>query len=252
MDKIIHVLIPARGGSKAIKDKNIINILGKPLISWSIEFSKMSKNVDKVYVSTDSKKIQKVAKNCGAEVPYLRPKSISGDKALDMEFIKFHLEWLQNNGFEIPYAIVHLRTTGPGRCISDLEKAIKIIKDDTSLTGLRSVALSKLTPYKMWKLNENNNLTPLIKDESKELHSLPRQDLPRVYWQNGYIDIIKPETVINKNSMVGDNCYGLVTSDEIVDLDYLSDIPEIEKMLKDISDFKINTLLTENIHKHSV
>lgn len=252
MDKIIHVLIPARGGSKGIKEKNIINILGKPLINWTIEFSKMSKNVDKVYVSTDSKKIKKVAENCGAQVPYLRPKNISGDQALDIDFIKFHLEWLQYNGHDIPYAIVHLRTTGPGRCISDLEKAIRIIKDDTSLTGLRSVALSKLTPYKMWKLDKNNNLAPLIKDDSKELHSLPRQELPRIYWQNGYIDIIKPETVINKNSMVGDNCYGLVTSDEIVDLDYLSDIPAIEKTLKDISDFKINTLLTENIYKHSV
>lgn len=252
MDKIIHVLIPARGGSKGIKDKNIINILGKPLISWSIEFSKMSKNVDKIYVSTDSEKIQEVARNWGALVPYLRPESISGDKALDIEFIKFHLEWLKNNGFEIPYAIVHLRTTGPGRCISDLEKAIKIIKDDTSLTGLRSVALSKLTPYKMWKLNENNNLTPLIKDVSKELHSLPRQDLPRVFWQNGYIDIVKPETVLNENSMVGNNCYGLVTSDEIVDIDYLSDIPEVEKLLKEINDAKIKTLLTENFLKHSV
>lgn len=252
MDKMIHVLIPARGGSKGIKDKNIINILDKPLISWSIEFSKMSKNVDKVYVSTDSKKIQKVAKSCGAEVPYLRPKNISGDKALDIEFIKFHLDWLQNNGFDIPYAIVHLRTTGPGRCISDLEKAIKIIKDDAFLTGLRSVALSKLTPYKMWKLNKNNNLTPLIKDEGRDLHSLPRQDLPRVYWQNGYIDIIKPETVMNKNSMVGDNCYGLLTSDEIVDLDYLSDIPSIEKMLNDISKGKIKTLIQEDITRHSV
>ena len=84
MNKTIHVLIPARGVSKGIKDKNIINILGKPLINWSIEFSKMCKNVDKVYVSTDSKKIQKLAKKCGAEVPYLRPQNISGDKALDI------------------------------------------------------------------------------------------------------------------------------------------------------------------------
>ena len=150
MDKMIHVLIPARGGSKGIKDKNIINILDKPLISWSIEFSKMSKNVDKVYVSTDSKKIQKVAKSCGAEVPYLRPKNISGDKALDIEFIKFHLDWLQNNGFDIPYAIVHLRTTGPGRCISDLEKAIiamgEVLKEEgESLDGFDNQTLQDLS-----------------------------------------------------------------------------------------------------------
>ena len=81
---------------------------------------------------------------------------------------------------------------------------------------------------------------------------MPRQKLPRVYWQNGYIDIVKPETVINENSMVGENCYGLVTSDKIVDLDYLSDIPEIEKTLRDIQCKKINTLISSNIEKHSV
>ena len=252
MHKIIHILIPARGGSKGIKNKNIIKILGKPLINWSIELSRKLKSIDKIYVSTDSKDIQEIAKKSGADVPYLRPKNISGDKALDIQFVKFHLKWLMENQLEIPYAIVHLRTTGPGRCIADLEKAIEIIKENDSLTGLRTVALSKLTPYKMWKMNENNHLTPLIKIEDKELHSLPRQDLPRVYWQNGYIDIIKPETVLKKNSLVGDNCYGLVTSDRIVDLDYLSDVPEIEKILTDINNGKIKTLLNSDFDRHSV
>ena len=181
----------------------------------------------------------------------MRPKEISGDKSLDIEFIKYHINWLKNNDMEIPYAIVHLRTTGPGRCISDINKAIQIIKNDSSLSGLRSVALSKLTPYKMWKIKDNI-INPLIDDEVKELHSLPRQDLPRVFWQNGYIDIIKPETVMKENSMVGKNCFGLITSDEVIDLDYLTDIPEIEKMLKDINDGKINTLLEKDILKHSV
>lgn len=245
-------MIPARGGSKGIKDKNIIKILGKPLINWSIEFSKMSRNINRVFVSTDSKKIKEIAEKCGADVPYLRPKNISADASLDIEFMRFHLDWLKKNGFELPFAIVHLRATGPGRCIADLERAIKIIKEDESLTGLRSVSLSKLSPYKMWKMEANNNLSPLLNEGIEEAHSLPRQKLPRVYWQNGYIDIVKPETVINKNSMVGNNCYGLITSDEIVDLDYLSDIPEIEKTLRDIQSKKINTLISTNIEKHSV
>tara|TARA_B100000925_G_C21963042_1_gene454268 strand:- start:512 stop:1267 length:756 start_codon:yes stop_codon:yes gene_type:complete len=251
MKKLIHALIPARGGSKGIKDKNIIDILDKPLISWTINFSKACKYIDNIYVSTDSKKIKEISVQCGADVPYLRPKEISGDKSLDIEFIKYHINWLKNNDMEIPYAIVHLRTTGPGRCISDINKAIQIIKNDSSLSGLRSVALSKLTPYKMWKIKDNI-INPLIDDEVKELHSLPRQDLPRVFWQNGYIDIIKPETVMKENSMVGKNCFGLITSDEVIDLDYLTDIPEIEKMLKDINDGKINTLLEKDILKHSV
>ena len=78
--KFIVAIIPARSGSKGLKSKNIRKINGKPLIYYAIRDAKKCKLIDKVVVSTDSKKIQKIAIECGAEVPFLRPKNLSGDK----------------------------------------------------------------------------------------------------------------------------------------------------------------------------
>ena len=251
----IHAVIPARSGSKAIKDKNIIPVLGKPLIAWSIELALSSQLIDQVFVSTDSSKIQSIANEYGAKAPYIRPKDISGDASLDIEFIKYHIEWLDRNNFSIPYAIVHLRPTGPARCLHDLDHAISIIKKNSTLTGLKSISLAKNTPYKMWS-EDKDIIKPLLSlnglRDSEESHYLPRQRLPKVYWQNGYIDIIKTETVLNDNSMVGKNCYGLKTSQSVTDLDYLSDLPEIQKALMDISNKNLQTMLTNDSEMHSV
>ena len=73
-----------------------------------------------------------------------------------------------------------------------------------------------------------------------------------MYWQNGYIDIIKTKTVIDENSMVGSNCYGLITSQSVSDLDYLSDLPEIENYLTKIVNNEIQTMLVSESDVHSV
>ena len=251
----IHAIIPARAGSKAIKDKNIVNVLGKPLIAWSIELAKSSRLIDDTFVSTDSQKIQKIANQYGVTSPYLRPKSISEDTSMDYEFIMFHLDWLKENDLKLPYAIVHLRPTGPARCLKDLDFAVSIIKSNPELTGLKSISLSKNTPYKMWR-EENNIIHHLLSidglNDFEESHYLPRQSLPKTYWQNGYIDIIKTETIMTNRSMVGNNCYGLKTSQSVADLDYMSDLPEIEKALIDIKEQKIISLLSDESENHSV
>jgi N-acylneuraminate cytidylyltransferase len=252
---LIHAIIPARAGSKAIKNKNIIPVLGKPLIAWSVELATTSKLIDEVFVSTDSSKIQSVAEEYGALAPYKRPQEISGDTSLDIEFIKYHIEWLNKNDFSIPNVIVHLRPTGPARCLSDLNHAITIIQKNPKLTGLKSISLAKNTPYKMWT-EDQDIIEPLLTldglNEHEESHYLPRQRLPKVYWQNGYIDIIKTKTVINENSMVGSNCYGLITSQSVSDLDYLSDLPEIENYLTKILNNKVHTMLASESDEHSV
>ena len=95
----ILCIIPARSGSKVIQDKNIMNFRGKPLLSWSIEQakkSKYSKNI-KIIVSTDSEKYAEISKNYGAEVPFIRPKNISGDTSSDFECIKHCVDWLKKN-----------------------------------------------------------------------------------------------------------------------------------------------------------
>ena len=93
--KEIIAIIPARSGSKSIKNKNIVNLFGKPLIYYSINVAIKSKYISRVIVSTDSKKIKKIALKYGAEVPFLRPKKYSLDNSKDYEVINHALKWLK-------------------------------------------------------------------------------------------------------------------------------------------------------------
>lgn len=111
----ILALIPARGDSKGIPNKNIQKIGGKYLIEYTINSAKRSKLIDKIIVSTDSKKIASISKKLGAEVPFLRPKKISIDKSPTIEVIKHTLGFLSNNQFYVPDIILLLQPTSPFR-----------------------------------------------------------------------------------------------------------------------------------------
>lgn len=201
MGKIIAI-IPARGGSKTIPKKNIVNLCGKPLIAYSIIIAKKAKIIDRVIVDTDDEEIANIAKKYGAEIPYLRPKKLASDTIADLPVFQHALKFLLKEG-ESPQAIVHLRPTSPYRTIENLENAIKIFRSDKRITCVRSVTIPDQNPFKMWHLKKNGFLTPLVKTKIKEAYNLPRQKLPTVYWQIGNIDIIKPEVILKKNSMTG-------------------------------------------------
>ncbi len=111
----ILAIIPARGGSKGLKNKNILPLLGHPLIAYSIKASLDSKRINRVIVSTDSKEIAVVAKQYGAEVPFMRPAEIAQDMSTDMEMFLHALGWLKKNEDYVPDIIVHLRPTSPVR-----------------------------------------------------------------------------------------------------------------------------------------
>ena len=117
-------LIPARIGSKRIKEKNILNFYGKPLIYYSINNAIKSKIFDKIYVSTDSKKIKKIVEIYNAEVPYLRPKTLSNDEAIDNKVINFHLKKVKE---KITY-LCYLYPTSPMLRPKDLVNSFNFFK----------------------------------------------------------------------------------------------------------------------------
>lgn len=245
-------VIPARGGSKGIPRKNLIPLLGKPLIAWSIEHALQSKNISRVIVSTDDEEIAEVALKFGAEVPFIRPAKYASDSSLDIEVFRHLLDWLEANESNIPENLVHLRPTGPARCIADINKAIEIFHACKDCDSLRSVCRSQQTPYKMW-LEENGFLKSVAKDPGiHDYHSQPRQKLPKVYWQNGYIDIIKSKTILNFNSMVGEKCLSFICSNKVHDIDYMDDVPIVESLLKQICNNEIKTLNISDSEFHSV
>ncbi len=208
-DILIHALIPARGGSKTIPRKNIKIYRDLPLLVHSIKIAKKSSFISKVVVSTDDKEIQEIAIKHGAESPFLRPISISGDYATDFECFHHYISWLTFSKKKIPDVIVHLRPTYPERDIHILNKVIStFLKYRGEYDSLRTVIPSEKTPFKMYFI-ENNTLEPLFKEfrDMKEPYNQVRQILPKCYQHNGCIDIVNVKTITELRSMTGDKIY---------------------------------------------
>ena len=150
--KIIAIL-PARSGSKGLRNKNIKLLGGHPLLSWSIITCRKTKLIDYVLVSTNSKKYAKIATKYGAKVPFLRPASISGNISSDYEFIDHALNKLRK--FKInPEIVVHIRPTTPLRDPKQIDKAIKyFVKNKSRATALRSVHEMSETVYKVFEIS---------------------------------------------------------------------------------------------------
>ena len=148
--KNIVCIIPARSGSKGILDKNILNMGGHPLIAWSITTAKQSKLINRIIVSTDSKKYQQISLDYGAEVPFLRPSNISKDDSTDLEFFKHVLDFLKKDSYS-PDLFVHLRPTTPLRDSLVVDKAIKNF-DKEKYTSLRSVHKLNTPIHKTFKI----------------------------------------------------------------------------------------------------
>ncbi len=216
----IIALIPARGGSKSIPLKNIKQFCGKPLIIHSIEVSLECNLINRTIVSTDSEEIARIATKAGAEVPFIRPEELAQDDTPDLPVFLHCIEWLkEHEGYE-PDILVHLRPTSPLRTISMIEKAIQILVDTPEADAVRAVCEPSQNPFKMWEIRDDGFMSPLLKTNIEEQYNQPRQRLPMVYWQNGYIDVTKRNTLVEKNSMTGDKIKPLIVDNsDIIDID---------------------------------
>ena len=120
-------LICARAGSKGLKNKNIKNFDGKPLIAWSILLAKKIKEIDRVIVSTESKKIANIARKYGAEIPFVRPKKLSFDNSPEWKVWRHAVNFLKKQNEKIA-GIMVLSSTAPLRIVKDIQKCIKLFK----------------------------------------------------------------------------------------------------------------------------
>lgn len=220
-------VIPARSGSKSIKDKNLAELGSYPLIAYSIAAAKLANQIDRVIVSTDSQKYADIAKKFGAEVPFLRPETISSDKSTDFEFMKHTIEYLGSNENKKFEYLIHLRPTTPLRDPSELDNAIKLIKSRKDATSLRSGHLSHESPFKWFQMNSDGFFTSLNSDDMDlDKYNEPRQNFPEVFIPNGYIDIvrhshIKERQVLHGNKVLGFRTPHCVEIDSPEELDLL-------------------------------
>lgn len=204
----ILAVIPARGGSKSIPRKNIKLLLGKPLIAWTIEEAKKSKYISRIIVSTDDVEIAEVAKQYGAEVPFLRPAEISNDLSTDVEFLEHALNFLNTKENYHPEIVLRLPPTSPLRTVEHIDEGIEVLINTPEADSVRPISKTPKHPYKMWKISEDNRFIEpfLSKSFTKmdEPYNLPRQMLPEAYVHTGAMDIMRTLTILNKHSTSGD------------------------------------------------
>jgi len=250
----ILAIIPARGGSKGIPHKNIRNFAGYPLIAWSIAAAKQSKSVTRVIVSTDDEEIAAVAREWGAETPFLRPAEFAQDNSTDLPLFEHALSWLAENEGYKPDVLIQLRPTSPIRPRGLIDNAVKILLDHRDADCVRGVVPAGQNPHKMWCFDDvNQPMKPLLTvDGITEPYNAPRQILPPVYWQTGHIDAIRASVIHNKHSLTGDVIYPLVIDARYtVDIDTLPDWARYEALvysgLEMVSPGRARRLMPEKI-----
>lgn len=159
----VLALIPARGGSKGIPRKNINLFAGYPLICYSIAAGLQAESVTRVIVSTDDAEIAGVARDWGAETPFLRPAELAQDQTTDLPVFQHALQWLKENEGYSPDLVIQLRPTSPIRPRHCVDKAVALMQQHPEADSVRGVVPSGQNPYKMWRMNEkDDSMTPLM------------------------------------------------------------------------------------------
>jgi N-acylneuraminate cytidylyltransferase len=231
----VLAIIPARGGSKGIPRKNIKDFAGYPLIAYSILAGVRSKLVTRTIISTDDEEIAAVAREWGAEVPFLRPEEFARDNTTDLPVYKHALEWLHEHQDYRPDVVVQLRPTSPIRPLTCVDEAVSLLLINPMADSVRGVVMAAQNPFKMWKIEPEGRMIPLVGVPGvNEPYNAPRQVLPDVYWQTGHIDAIRPHVILDKQSMSGRVILPLVIDQKYtVDLDTPADWRNAETMIRD-------------------
>jgi N-acylneuraminate cytidylyltransferase/CMP-N,N'-diacetyllegionaminic acid synthase len=199
LKKKILCVIPARSGSKGIKNKNIIKLGGQPLIAWPINAALKSRYLDMVLVSTDSLKISKIAKKYGAEVPFLRPKKLATDNARTVDVIKHAIKFLYKKLFFFDYVLC-LEPTSPLTSTNDIDNAIKILtKNFNKADSVISVSYCSSQHPEYLFIKNNNNLLERYLDKKKYSR---RQNLKNYYFIDGSLYLSKVKSLFSNNSFI--------------------------------------------------
>jgi CMP-N,N'-diacetyllegionaminic acid synthase len=227
MDDNILAIIPARSGSKGLKDKNIKKLNGKPMIAYTIEAANQSGIFKDVIVSTDSKKYAEIAEEYGAEAPFFRPQSLSDDDSTTNDVIIHCLEEMKrrNKSYE---CFMLLQPTSPLRTSKNIKKAYDLLLQKEA-NAVVSVCETDHSPLWANTLDESLSLDNFInKDENKR-----RQELPTYYRLNGAIYLAKVDYLLKYNDFYHENSFAYVMNKkESIDVD-------------DIIDFKLAEIVME-------
>ena len=222
----VVAIIPARSGSKGIHLKNIKKLNGKPLIQYTIDAAKKCKMINRIVVSTDSKKIANISKKLGVEIPFLRPKKISGDVSSMEEVVTHTINFLKSEPYN-PDIIIILQPTSPLRDLKNIDKGIKMIIKD-GWTSVIEVSKIKNHPTKSFK----KSMDYLIPLNRNSIQSKNRQELEEIMYPTGSFFIFKKKYFEKNKSIYSKKIGYIETKKPVIDIDELFDFFIAEMTLK--------------------
>jgi len=219
----VLAVVPARGGSKGVPDKNIRMLGNKPLIAWTLQAATKSRYIDTCIVSTDSAKIAEIAVQWGGKVPFLRPAELAQDNTPGIEPV---LHALQNlPGYDL---VVLLQPTSPFRITDDIDGCIEKLVDSKASSCV-SVAMAHPSPYWMYTIQSNGRMQPLLETQQQYL---TRQSLPEVYVLNGAVYVAEQESLQkNRSFLHSDTAAYIMPSERSLDIDTMHDFELAEMQI---------------------
>ena len=223
-------IIPARGGSKRLPKKNIIPLLGKPVITYTIKAAKESGVFNKIIVSTDDNEIADIAKKYGADAPFVRPKELATDTAHTPPVIEHAVRWVEKYKGKVD-VVVTLEPSSPLRKARHIKDAVKLFLD----SDVNSViSMSDAFPPQWIFRTKDNKLIPAVRDKPGNPFNYESQELTKWYKPNGVIYVTNREFLRKNSSVVDPNSCKIIITDEesSKDLDTKMDVPIIEEILK--------------------
>jgi N-acylneuraminate cytidylyltransferase/CMP-N,N'-diacetyllegionaminic acid synthase len=234
-------IIGARSGSKGVKDKNIRRLLGKPLIGRIIETSKKSKYISRVIVSTDSKHYVDIAREFGAEVPFLRPEELSSDWSPEYDYVLHAVKWLKSNENYEPDIVVRLMATVPLQTTEDIDLCIEELLKDSSAHSAVVISEARQHPLKALKLMDDKKgghyLVSYFSESGIEVTPIARQNYEKAYFRSNII-ACRLNTIYNTGSLTGDKVrYHIIPQERALDIDSEMDFIVVEELIKRLDKF---------------
>ena len=232
----VLALIPARGGSKGLPRKNVLDLCGKPLIAWSIEQAMACPEVDNVVVSTDDKEIAGLSKAFGAEVPFMRPPELAGDTASSMSVILHAVDHLETAGasFDI---LVLLEPTSPLREVTDISGALARLVSDSRFESVVGVSqVESVHPAFLYRL-QDGMLSPYLGEQKPAVR---RQDIERLYFLEGSVYVSYVDSLRSRLSFYHEaTAPWIVPRYKSIEIDEISDLIAVEALMSARSEGRI-------------
>jgi CMP-N-acetylneuraminic acid synthetase len=196
-------IVTARGGSKGIPRKNIYPLRGKPLLQYTAEAALAAPSLQRVILTTDDEEIAEVGRNCGLEVPFMRPAELARDDTPSIPVIQHAVRWLADHDDHFD-AVCLLQPSNPLRRPSDIEGSIELLQRTGADSVISFVDVGENHPARMKMLTEDGRVLDPPFAESME--GQRRQELSKLYLREGSIYLTRTAVLMNQNSLKGDDC----------------------------------------------